>query len=45
MTGGFIGARMATRNGSGFVRVVFLVVLSLLIVKLAWDTVAPFTSG
>ncbi len=42
MTGGFIGARMATRNGSGFVRIVFLVVLSLLIVKLAWDTVATF---
>jgi uncharacterized membrane protein YfcA len=44
MAGGFIGARMATRNGSGFVRRVFLVVLSLLIVKLAWDTVVQFTS-
>lgn len=43
ITGGFIGAHMATRRGSGFVRVVFLVTLSLLIVKLAWDTVVQFT--
>ncbi|MDQ1126896.1 putative membrane protein YfcA [Microbacterium sp. SORGH_AS 505] len=42
ITGGFIGARMATRGGNGFVRVVFLVVLGLLVVKLAWDTVAGF---
>lgn len=42
MTGGLIGARMATRNGSGFVRAVFLVVLAVLIVKLAWDTVVQF---
>ncbi|MCD2168083.1 MULTISPECIES: TSUP family transporter [Microbacterium] len=44
VTGGFIGAHMATRRGSGFVRIVFLVTLSLLIVKLAWDTIAQFTS-
>jgi len=44
VTGGFIGAHMATRRGSGFVRIVFLVTLSILIVKLAWDTVASFTS-
>lgn len=42
ITGGFIGAHMATRRGSGFVRIVFLVTLSLLVVKLAWDTVAQF---
>lgn len=42
MTGGFIGARMATKNGSGFVRIVFLVVLSILVVKLAWDTYVQF---
>ncbi|RKE63711.1 TSUP family transporter [Microbacterium sp. AG238] len=42
MTGGFIGARMATKNGSGFVRIVFLVVLSVLVVKLAWDTFMQF---
>ncbi len=40
MLGGVVGARMATRNGSAFVRIVFLVVLSILIVKLAWDTAA-----
>ncbi|MCI9859064.1 sulfite exporter TauE/SafE family protein [Microbacterium proteolyticum] len=44
ITGGFIGAHMATRRGSGFVRIVFLVTLSILIVKLAWDTVVQFTS-
>ncbi|WP_295781456.1 TSUP family transporter [uncultured Microbacterium sp.] len=43
ITGGFIGAHMATRRGSGFVRIVFLVTLSLLVVKLAWDTVMQFT--
>ncbi|PTT18893.1 hypothetical protein DBR36_08620 [Microbacterium sp. HMWF026] len=42
ITGGFIGAHMATRRGSGFVRIVFLVTLSLLVVKLAWDTMAQF---
>jgi len=35
---------MATRKGSGFVRIVFLVTLSLLLVKLAWDTVVQFTA-
>ncbi|MDQ1085370.1 MULTISPECIES: TSUP family transporter [Microbacterium] len=44
ITGGFIGAHMATRRGSGFVRIVFLVTLSILIVKLAWDTVAQLMS-
>lgn len=44
ITGGFIGAHMATRKGSGFVRIVFLVTLSLLVVKLAWDTVVQFTA-
>ncbi|WP_430593216.1 sulfite exporter TauE/SafE family protein [Humidisolicoccus flavus] len=42
LTGGFIGARMATKNGNAFVRIVFLVVLGILIVKLAWDTVVQF---
>ena len=44
IAGGFLGAHMATRRGSGFVRIVFLVTLSILIVKLAWDTVVQFTS-
>ncbi|MGO2110020.1 MAG: sulfite exporter TauE/SafE family protein, partial [Pseudoclavibacter sp.] len=42
MLGGFVGARMATRKGNAFVRVVFLVVLGVLIIKLAWDTVEQF---
>ena len=42
IAGGLLGARMATRGGNGFVRVVFLVVLGLLVVKLAWDTIASF---
>lgn len=45
MTGGFIGARMATKNGNAFVRVVFLVVLGILSLKLAWDTIVQVTGG
>ena len=37
MAGAVIGARMAIRRGSGFVRVVFLAVVGLLILRLAWD--------
>lgn len=40
LTGGFLGARMALRRGNAFVRRVFLVVVALLAVKLAWDSVA-----
>ncbi len=36
--GSFIGTHLALRHGSGFVRQVFLVVVSALIVKFAWDT-------
>ena len=35
--GAVIGARMAIRRGSGFVRVVFLTVVGLLILRLGWD--------
>jgi hypothetical protein len=38
ITGAQLGARMAIRHGSGFVRVVFLVMTSLLIAKIGWDT-------
>lgn len=38
--GAFIGARMAIRRGSGFVRLVFLVVVAVLIVRLGWDVLA-----
>ncbi len=36
VTGGYLGARTAIRKGSGFVRVVFLAVVSVLVVRLGW---------
>lgn len=38
LTGGLLGARTAVRRGNAFVRKVFLLVISALAVKLAWDT-------
>lgn len=40
LTGGFLGARMAIRRGSAFVRRVFLLVVALLALKLGWDSLA-----
>ncbi len=40
ITGAVIGARTAIKHGSGFVRIVFLVVVALLIIRLAWDVFA-----
>jgi uncharacterized membrane protein YfcA len=40
MLGSTLGARMAQRHGTGFVRVLFLVVVSAFICKLGWDTFA-----
>lgn len=37
LAGAIIGARTAIARGSGFVRAVFLVVVALLILRLAWD--------
>ncbi|GAA1117596.1 sulfite exporter TauE/SafE family protein [Citricoccus alkalitolerans] len=42
MVGGYLGARMAIRRGSGFIRIVFLVVVFVLIVKLGYDFVADW---
>lgn len=39
VAGAVVGARMAIRRGSGFVRLVFLTVVGLLILRLAWDLV------
>lgn len=39
LVGGFVGARTAIRKGNDFVRKVFLVVVALLIVRLAYDVV------
>jgi len=40
LTGGYIGARMAVAKGSGFIRVVFLVVVLALITRLGWDVLS-----
>ena len=39
VVGGVIGARMAIRRGSQFVRLVFLAVVGVLILRLAWDLI------
>lgn len=39
LVGGYIGARMAVSRGSRFVRVVFIVVIAILILKLGYDLV------
>ncbi|WP_171783376.1 TSUP family transporter [Isoptericola halotolerans] len=39
LVGGYIGARMAVAKGSGFVRIVFVVVVGALICKLGYDVV------
>ena len=38
--GAVVGARMAIRRGSGFVRAVFLAVVGVLILRLGWDLLA-----
>jgi uncharacterized membrane protein YfcA len=35
--GAYLGARTAIRRGSPFVRLVFLGIVAILIVRLAWD--------
>ena len=40
LSGSFLGAQMAIRRGSGFVRRLFLCVVGALILKFAWDTFA-----
>lgn len=37
LAGGLIGARLAVARGSGFVRGMFLLVVSLLVLRLGWD--------
>lgn len=44
MVGGYLGARMAVRQGAEFIRVVFLCVVFVLIAKLSWDLVAEWTA-
>ena len=35
--GGYLGSRTATARGSRFIRVAFLVVVSVLVVRVGWD--------
>jgi uncharacterized membrane protein YfcA len=37
LIGSYFGAKMAMKHGSGFVRWVFIAVVSLLIAKTGWD--------
>lgn len=45
IAGGFFGARMAVKNGNAFVRRVFLVVMGILVLKLAWDVVGSLLAS
>lgn len=40
LAGAWVGAHLAMKNGAAFVRRVFIVVVSLLIARLVWDTFA-----
>ena len=42
LVGGYVGARMAISRGSGFVRIVLLVVVSVLIVRLGGEVLGLF---
>ncbi len=42
VAGGYLGARTAVARGSGFVRVVFVVVVGAFILKIGYDTVMQF---
>ena len=44
LVGAYIGARMAVARGSRFVRVVFVAVVALLILKLGWDQINQWNS-
>jgi uncharacterized membrane protein YfcA len=43
LMGGYLGARTAISRGNVFVRKVFLIVLTALIIKLAYDVVVQLT--
>lgn len=45
LAGGVLGARLAIARGSGFVRLLFLIVVSLLILRFAWDVLGPITTA
>jgi uncharacterized membrane protein YfcA len=37
MTGNFVGSMLALKKGNGFIRIVFLVIVVLMIVRYGWD--------
>ncbi|WP_394942114.1 sulfite exporter TauE/SafE family protein [Psychromicrobium sp. YIM B11713] len=39
MAGGYLGSRMAVQKGNRFIRIVFLLVVAVLIIKLGWDVI------
>ena len=41
ITGSFIGSSIALRKGNDFVRVIFLVIVTLMILKYGYDVVMP----
>lgn len=43
VAGGYTGARMAVSKGSGFIRVVFVCVVSAFVVRIGWDTFQQFS--
>ena len=43
LCGAVMGSHLAMKKGSAFVRIVFLWVVSLLVVKLGWDSIKGFT--
>ena len=40
LVGGYLGARIAIRFGSGFVRIVFIVVVGALVLSMGWDVLS-----
>ncbi|MPV37368.1 sulfite exporter TauE/SafE family protein [Georgenia subflava] len=44
LVGAYIGARMAVARGSGFVRVIFVVVVGALVLRLGWQTFQQYWS-
>lgn len=45
VAGGLLGARMAIRRGSAFVRAIFVIVVGLLILRFGWDIYSGAVAG
>ncbi|WP_344101326.1 TSUP family transporter [Myceligenerans crystallogenes] len=45
LVGAYLGARMAVAKGSRFVRVVFVAVVAVLILRLGWDVASSYLNG